>query len=115
MRLSALPDASRRVIEVLAVASQPLTTDVVAEIVELDGADAEIFVPLRELLFIRSRFTGYIEEPETYHKFVRRAMLEALDPATRRLLHRQIADVLGTRRIADPATIAVHRAASRAV
>jgi eukaryotic-like serine/threonine-protein kinase len=111
-RLATLPEASRRVIEVLAVAGQPLTIDVVAEIADLDAVEVEVFVPLRELRFIRSRFTGYIEEIELYHDFVRRATLETMELTTRRRLHFVIADVLARHQIADLETIEQHRAAS---
>ena len=111
-RLAMLPAGSRRVVEVLAVAGQPLPADVAAEIAEIAGVDSELFVPLRELRFIRSRFTGYIEEIELYHEFVRRATLETMDLATRRQLHLRIADTLMRHRIADSVTIAGHRAAA---
>jgi tRNA A-37 threonylcarbamoyl transferase component Bud32 len=94
-RVAKLDPASRRLLELLAVAGQPLTYRAAALAAELDG-DA-LFAKVNQLRaaqLVRRTGSHFEDSLETYHYQVRQAVLLNLTPSELRARHIQIAEVL---------------------
>ena len=106
-RVQDLPDLARRLLEVLAVAGQPVEREILRQAAQVDSDILPSISLLRSERLIRGRGTES-QEIETYHDRVRSALVERLsDEATRRI-HLQLATAYESVRGADRETLAAH-------
>ncbi len=104
-----LPEAARRLLEVICVAGRPLFQ---ADAFQAAGLGAEGQDALEQLRSARSRLlrtTGLNRDKlDTYHDRVRETVLRNLPAENRREYHRRIALVLESSSQADPEALATH-------
>jgi eukaryotic-like serine/threonine-protein kinase len=107
-RLAALPDDSRQLLSVIAVAGRPERRAVIDAAA---GLGPRSYVALRVLEaqhLAQSTGAGPSDRIEAYHDRIREAAYRALDEATRRALHERLATVLESKRDPDPEALLDH-------
>jgi serine/threonine protein kinase len=107
-RVAALPDDARRLLEVLAVAGQPIDRAAAAQAAELAGNEPACVSALRKLHLLRARGSSGREEIETYHDRIRETVAGALAVGPRRAHHGRLGRVLAASGEADAETLAIH-------
>ncbi len=107
-RLLELTPEATRLLEVVAVAGQPIELRVVIQAVELGIAAQAAVTALRAASLIRIRRSHDFDEIEPYHDRIREAVLSTLDPSSRGRYHHNLALALEASGRADPETLAVH-------
>ncbi|HUG52641.1 MAG TPA: AAA family ATPase [Vicinamibacteria bacterium] len=107
-RIDRLPAASRRLLEVVAVAGQPAEKDVLAAAAGVDGGVHAALVPLQAARLVRTRETVRRDEVEAYHDRIRETVVAGLPPAALAACHRSLAHALEASPHPDPETLAVH-------
>jgi serine/threonine protein kinase len=107
-RVSHLPADARRMLEVLAVAGQPLRPEEASQAAELGAADRPALALLHSGRLIRSIGTAHNERLETYHDQVRECVVAHLPPSALTKHHERLAVVLESTGTADPEVLAVH-------
>ncbi|MEO1083440.1 MAG: hypothetical protein AAFY88_04295, partial [Acidobacteriota bacterium] len=107
-RISALGDAARQLLEVLAVAGRPLELPLLRRAARLEKGGISALAELRTGRFVRISDVEGREEIEPYHDRIREVVSEGLDPDRLRDLHRRLALTLEASGSADPETLAVH-------
>lgn len=110
-RVRRLPSEARRLLEVLAVASQPIDLAGAASVADIDGDEQTTFAQLRVAKLARASGSRRGERVETYHDRIREAVLGGLDADRLREAHLRLAIELETAPDADPETLAHHFAA----
>ena len=106
-RVSRLPAAARRLLEIVALAGRPVAFSVAREAAEIESRENVLEV-LRTGHLIRTRGTAGREEIESYHDRVREAVAAALSPAILKSHHRRLAVALEASGHADPESLALH-------
>jgi serine/threonine protein kinase len=106
-RVSRLPAEARHLLEVLAVAGQPVEFSVAIEAAGLDTRENVLDV-LRVSHFIRTRETQDRKEVEPYHDRIREAVVASLSSETLKGHHRRLALALEASDHADPESLAQH-------
>jgi hypothetical protein len=107
-RVQRLPEDARRLLEVVAVAGQPLPLTVACQAAQV-GTDVDAaLASLRAGRLIRSTGTGEAATLETYHDRIRETVVAHLAPEVRRDLHGRLAQVLEETGAADPEVLASH-------
>jgi len=107
-RVRALPDDARALLEVLAVAAEPLSRDVASVAAEIEGERFATAVrTLRGAALARSGGTS-TETLECYHDRIRRAVANTMEPARRIDYHRVLANTLRALEPANDERIANH-------
>jgi len=107
-RASSLPVASRTLLEVVAVAAEPLSAELAATVAGLPTADLTNAVrQLRTVSLLRTGGTG-IKQLECYHDRVRAAVMASLPADRAAEHHRVLANALRARDDAAPERIADH-------
>ena len=109
-RIERLPEGARRVLEIVAIAGQPMERSVVEKAAAVAGPDA--MLTLRSHHLLRSRVVAGHEEVMTHHDRFREAIRASLDEGRRRELHRRLAAVLEEEGHLDPEMLATHLAAA---
>ena len=104
-RVAEFSDAVRAMLEVVAVAGQPIDREVA---VEAAGVEAEGLSGMSRLLSGRLVRSMSGERVTTYHDRIRAALVEQLSEGRRRRMHRDLAETWEGRSGSDPETIAVH-------
>jgi serine/threonine protein kinase len=106
-RVLLLPEEARRLLEVVAVAGQPVESEIADRAA---GAKEEMNAVsfLRASHLIRVRVTPERQEIEPYHDRIREAMLAQLSPDALRAHHRRLAVALEASGRADPERLALH-------
>jgi serine/threonine protein kinase len=107
-RVLHLPEATRRLLEVVAVAGRPLRQE---DACRAAGITADHLVALARLRAGRLlRGVGRPESPEieTYHDRIRETVINRLAPSVLREHHRRLALVLDASRQSDPEVLAIH-------
>src|SRR5439155_5577565 len=106
-RVSQLPDDAQRLLEIVAVAGQPLEKSVIKQAAELEVDEHKLLALLRTGHLIRA--TGASEEKiETYHDRIRETVVAYLPTETLKAHHRHLALALESWGEADPERLAVH-------
>jgi hypothetical protein len=89
-RVLQLPEPARRLLEVVAVAGQPLDADIADAAAELGGEDGALAV-LRAGRLVRIRAVGSRREIEPYHDRIRETVAAHIEESALRELHRRLA------------------------
>ncbi|HEU4889488.1 MAG TPA: AAA family ATPase, partial [Thermoanaerobaculia bacterium] len=109
LRVLAMPAAEREVLEMLAVAGQPLEREVLHATIGDEIGNAVL--ALRSENMIRSRVIDAHEALDASHDRFREAMLASMTAANRRALHLRLAIALENLGRRDPEMLATHYAA----
>ncbi|HEV2495606.1 MAG TPA: protein kinase [Terriglobia bacterium] len=108
-RASRLEGASRRLLEVVAVAGQPLRLDVARQVAELaPGEEHTVLGQLRAEHLARTRATPEPARIEPYHDRIREAVLSSIPSEILTFYHHRLASALEASGDADAETLAVH-------
>jgi serine/threonine protein kinase/tetratricopeptide (TPR) repeat protein len=107
-RVLRLPPAARRLLEVVAVAGQPLRERAAYEIADLGDEQNAAMSSLRSGRLIRTASTGDDNEVETYHDRVRETVVAHLAPEALREYHSHLALALAAIPGIDPELLALH-------
>ena len=101
-RAAKLEGPARRLLELVAVAGVPITRDVIAKAVQIDGAElAQMLGVLRASHFARASGERQADRIEPYHDRVREIVLARLGDEARRGYHARLADALEQSGAAD--------------
>ncbi len=106
-RLDRLPEAARRLLEVLAVAGQPLQAAVAGSAAELTDEE-DLVGLLRARHLVRTHGAREGNEIEPYHDRIRETVVADLSPEILKAHHRCLAIALEASGRADPETLALH-------
>jgi eukaryotic-like serine/threonine-protein kinase len=107
-RIAGLPDDARRLLEVIALAGQPLAQRWAFRAAGVEGGEPATLVTLRSARLVRSNGPRLDDEVEAFHDRIRESVVSRLDPDARRDRHRRLAEVLEASGTTDPETLAVH-------
>jgi len=107
-RVSLLPDDARRLLEIVAVAGEPLERSVALGTADLGARAAAVLSLLQANGLIRSHRIKGREVLETAHDQVRETVVRDLDPEIAKGHHRLLAHALEAWGLADPETLALH-------
>ena len=107
-RLEQLTPESTRLLELVAVAGQPIELQVVLQAGELGTLAQAAIALLRAASLIRIRRSRAVDQIECYHDRIREAVVGTLDAATRVRHHGSLALALEASGRADPETLAFH-------
>jgi hypothetical protein len=106
--LSELPDKTRRLLETLAIAGQPLPESVACAAAEWDVRDRPTLLTLVTQHFVRIRGMSASRQLEIYHDRLRQTIVAAMELPTRQRRHMQLAMALEQDGHADPEAISTH-------
>jgi serine/threonine protein kinase len=109
-RVAQLSAEARGLLEVLAVAGQPLEQAVALAAAGLESQGASAVSALRSGHLVRTGGTRERDQIETYHDRIRETIAAALRPDALPDLHRRLAVALEASGRPDPETLAVHLA-----
>ncbi len=106
-RVGQLPASAQNLLEVLAVAGQPLKRSVAKQASQIENEEQTALVFLRANHLIRTREKDKKEEIEVYHDRIRETLVDNLATETRKNIHQRLAlalEVSGD----DPESLATH-------
>jgi hypothetical protein len=107
-RVLGLPEGDRRLLEVVAVASQPLPEADACAAAEVGADGPQALARLRATRFLRTAGPAEREEVETYHDRIRETVTARLAPEALAGHHRRLAAALEAAGQADAEVLAVH-------
>ena len=107
-RIRRLPAEAVSLLEVLAVAGQPLRQAVACKAADLGAEGFSGLTLLRNHHLVRGTGLGSLDEVETYHDRIRETVVNHLSPERRRALSGRLACELELAGGADPETLGVH-------
>lgn len=107
-RLERLSQEANRLLQLVAVAGQPIDLQVAIQAAELGPAAQAAVTTLRAASLIRIRRARSYDEIEAYHTRVREEVANSLDPPSRSKFHNNLALALEASDRADPETLAFH-------
>ena len=107
-RVSRLPDEARRLLEVVAVAGEPVERSVAFLAADLESHGAEAVTLLRASGLVRSSRMKGLDVLETSHDYVRETVVRGLSAEALKSHHLWLARALEGRGQADPESLAVH-------
>ncbi|MCP3956451.1 MAG: AAA family ATPase [bacterium] len=107
-RLEKLTPESTRLLELVAVAGQPIELQSALQAGELGAAAQAAITLLRAASLIRIRRSRAIDQIECYHDRIREAVVGVLEPETRVRHHGSLALALEASGRADPEALAFH-------
>lgn len=107
-RISSLPDEARRLLEVVAVAGEPVERSVAFIAADLESRGGEAVTLLRASGFVRSSRTKGLDVLETSHDYVRETVVRGLAADAAKSHHLRLARALEGWGQADPESLAVH-------
>lgn len=107
-RIRALPNACRKLLEVVAVAGQPIDSDAAREAAQIDILDPSTIPRLRLDHLVRVLQLADRQEVAPYNARVTETVLEAMTPEARAAVHLTLARTLETRKAVPPRVLATH-------
>jgi eukaryotic-like serine/threonine-protein kinase len=107
-RLEQLGEASRRLVEVLAVGGRPLPVSVLADASGVYAAVEDTIAILRTGRFVRTGLRGGLDVVEMAHDRIRETITATLSESRLREHHGRLARVLATTPGADAEAVAIH-------
>ena len=107
-RVRALPEKSRQILELLAVAGYPLPWAAVRRAAEVEPGGSDPFVPLRVGRLARVRGTSQHRTLEVYHDRVGETVARSLPSPLTSQCHQRLAEALEQSPGADPQNLARH-------
>ena len=108
-RLSQLPARSRRLVETIAVAGQPLSESIAYVAAECEFSDRPTLFTLVADHFLRVRETNDSRQIEIYHDRLREMIVASMPRESRQQCHLNLAVALEADVAVDPAVLSVHR------
>ena len=102
-RIRQLPQGSRALLNVLAVARRPVNEEVALSAAGIKGDPLQLLTTLRAAQFVRSGGTGY--GVELYHDRIGETLASLLDENERRQIHRRLAQAIEARGLDDPESL----------
>ena len=105
-RVDALPEAARRLLDVVAVAGIPVSQRVALEAAQLE--DGEALYRLRSARLVLAAGSGADDRVETYHDRIRETIVARLSAERRRERHRLLGERLEAAAGTDPEVLAGH-------
>ncbi len=106
-RVQRLPEEARVLLEVVAVAGQPVSLEVACAAAEVTEERPALAL-LRSGRLLRAAASAERNEVETYHDRVRETVVAHLTPAARRHYHRRLAEQFQASPTSDPEVLAAH-------
>ena len=110
-RIDQLSDSARRILDVVALAGQPIAREMLRRIVDEATDNPSCFSVLRSERLTRLKGTDD-ERLEPYHDRIRAALLDRLSEERQRAIHLELARAFESVRNGDPETIGSHLAAA---
>ena len=107
-RVALLPNDARRLLELLAVAGEPLERSVALSAADLDAQAGAALSTLQANELIRSHELKGRQVLETAHDQVRETVVRGLPPESAKAHHQRLAHALEAWGFADPETLALH-------
>ena len=107
-RIGRLPTEALALLEILAVAGQPLRQAIACKAADVGALGFSGLTLLRAQHLIRGTGLGSLDEVETYHDRIRETVVNHLDADRRQEVNRRLATELEHAGGADPETLAVH-------
>ncbi|MEO6324715.1 MAG: protein kinase [Thermoanaerobaculia bacterium] len=107
-RIDRLPADARTLLQIVAVAGEPVERTVARSAAGLDGEATSMLALLQAAHLLRTRGTRQVDGIETYHDQIRQTVLAGLSPETLAAHHRNLARALEASNTADPESLAVH-------
>ena len=107
-RVGQLPTSAQNLLEVLAIAGQPLKRSVAKQASEIENEEQTALVFLRANHLIRTREKDKKEEIEVYHDRIRETLVDNLATETRKNIHQRLALALEESGDDDPESLATH-------
>jgi len=107
-RVCRLPDDARRLLEILAVAGQPIRLRVAQAAAGLPSLPPEVVTGLRAGQLVRGTGPSLDDDIHTFHDRIRETVVAHLPAATRRVHHAQLAATLELIGGVAPETLAAH-------
>ncbi len=108
LRVQALSNPLRALLEAVAVFGRPLAVDTALDAAALTGADRYAFATLRKSKLVRSGATADQTAVDTFHDRVRDVVRRRMQPELKRAWHTRLADALERAVRADAEALAVH-------
>lgn len=105
-RIRKLPDGAQKLVEVLAVAGQPINPEVAYEAAGLTGDERPLVRTLGLSQFVRTGSRG--ERIELYHDRIRENHVRQLSRQSTQLIHLRLAEILEARGADDPEALFAH-------
>jgi tetratricopeptide (TPR) repeat protein len=105
-RLRQMPEGARDLVEVLAVAGQPLDAALAYRAASLGGDERPLITSLRLAHLVRA--SASTDQVDLYHDRIRESLVRGLSGARTRAIHRRLAEELETARVARPESLYEH-------
>jgi hypothetical protein len=112
-RLLRVPEAARRLLEVVAVAGCPLDREIARQASGLENEEPSLGL-LRANHLLRGAGSGDEERIETYHDRIRETVVSGLSERELEEIHQKLAVAMEVSRFADAETLALHYQGARA-
>ncbi|HEU5118002.1 MAG TPA: AAA family ATPase, partial [Isosphaeraceae bacterium] len=106
-RVQELPLRPRRLLEVIAVAGQPIRQAIACRSAEMGSEGFSALAFLRANNLVKRQGGGVLDEVEAYHDRIRETIIRRLDPGAIAAWHRVLASEMEEAGQADPETLAV--------